>query len=102
MDISQLIQHPINVVTLIAVLALVPERLVTGGWLRLMVGKKTNESELRRQDDEVSSDLLNRMGVLEMHFNHETTDQHNTMIRSQQEVLEILRRIERDGIRVRQ
>lgn len=102
MDISQLIQHPINVVTLIAVLALVIERLITGGWLRLMVGKKTNESELRRHDDEISADLLARMGALEMHFNHETTEQYRTVIDGQKDILDILRRIERDGIRVKQ
>lgn len=104
MDIPQLIQHPINVVTLIAVLALVVERLITGGWLRLIVGKKAGESESqlrRRHDDEVSADLLVRMGALETHFNHETTEQYRTVIEGQKDILDILRRIERDGIRIK-
>lgn len=110
MEISTLIQNPINLLTLIAVSILVIERLITGGWLSILIGKKiTHDSESEKKlpiDTDTIFDMMTtvgiRMGILEQHFNHETTEQFKLMLESQRDVLEILRRIERDGIRVRQ
>lgn len=100
MDIQALIENPINVVTLIAVIVLVAERMVTGGWLSIMLGKKP-QSDMRRKDDELGHELLARMETLELHFNHETTEQYQSLIRGQDKILDVLQRIERDGVRIK-
>lgn len=92
MDFAAIISNPISIAQLILIVVLVVERLITGGWLRLMVGKKTSGNE---QEE-------NKIHVLEQHFNHETTAQYEIMIKSQEETLEILRRWDRDGLRIRQ
>lgn len=87
-------------------LALVAERLVKGGYLGVRLGKKTLADYSTQEGRDASSvkilmDLSTRMRDLETHFNHETTEQYRTMIRGQEETLETLRRIERDGIRLK-
>jgi hypothetical protein len=109
MDIKDIISNPVSVVQLGLVALLVIERLVTGGYLRLMIGKKTLQDVRNKEQggrDSASSgiqwDLMKKMEVLETHFNHETTAQYDAMLKSQEKILDTLIRIERDGIRTRQ
>lgn len=82
----------------------------------MWIGKKTRQEGRDAIQDErdiaqdkgnviskaMQEGLLREMKGLSMHFNHETTAQYTTMIDGQKEMLEILRRIERDGIRIKQ
>lgn len=109
MEISTILSNPINIASLVGVVVLVVERLITGGYLRIMLGKKTFQDTRNTMQDGrdsaaagVSWDLLKRMDALELHFNHETTANQEALMRGQEKIIDMLVRIERDGIRIRQ
>lgn len=63
--VSQIIGAPINALTLLGVMVVVGERLITGGWLNFNVGK---------EDKNITNMQLGaKMDILSTHFNHETT-----------------------------
>lgn len=65
---TQVIGTPVSVLTLLAALLLVLERLISGGWLNLKIGK---DKDVKKITNEI---LGSKMDVLSAHFNHETTD----------------------------
>lgn len=114
--LTTLLQNPTSTLSFVLVATLFIERLVAGGYLRLWLGKKSTQDKRDDVQDarDVTSDeegvvsrnvqgeLLKGMKELKMHFNHETTEQYDTIIRGQDKILDTLIRIERDGIRIKQ
>lgn len=102
-----LLQNPTSTLSFVLVATLFIERLVAGGYLRLMIGRKMasdigNQGSKDKTTMDVLYDVIERMGVLETHFNHETTVQYEAVIKGQEKILDTLIRIERDGIRIKQ